>query len=217
LKPRPTLTAAIAVLLAVALAACHDEIPAASDGADASATTADSASTDPVADSTDAESQALEHRQQEELLSYGVSEQSGFPPIIHVNYWVGNGVRPWDGVSLNLTCSTSQVLVISGLSPRTEKNRATLVIRVDDQPVDTLDVWLRRNRSYGPDGQTEVASYQLDEAGWYERLRSAQRLTIRLLDSDQKPATFDLTRLFGTPFQDDIDNCGQSSVSASDG
>ena len=214
--PIPSLIVITALLLAVAVAACHDEIPAASDIADGPAGRVDSASPHLIAGSTAAESQALEHRQQEELLSYGVSEQSGFPPIISVNYWVGNGVKPWDGVSLNLSCSTSQVLVISGLSPRTEKNRATLVVRVDDQPVDTLDVWLRRHRSYGPDGQTEVASSQLDEAGLYERWRSAQRLTIRLLDSDQVPATFDLTRFFGTPFQDDIDNCGQPSVAAPD-
>ena len=101
------------------------------------------------------------------------------------------------------------MLSLSSL-PWTGENRGTLLIGLDDRPPLAKDVYLQRYDTYGPSGRGERASTQLDEARWYDRLRSANTLTITLAGSDLDPVTFDLTRLFGTPLQDDIDNCAES-------
>ena len=55
-----------------------------------------------------------------------------------------------------------------------------------------------------------MAALLLEGDAWYERLRAAESLTIELLDSDLTPVTFDLTRFFSTPLQDEIDDCVKS-------
>ena len=83
----------------------------------------------------------------------------------------------------------------------------------DDLPPLEEDVYLRRYTTYGPYGRDgEQASAQLDEASWYDRLRSANTLTITLAGSNFDAVTFDLTRLFGTPLQGEIDECAPSTV-----
>ena len=213
---RAPLAVLAAVVLAAAQAACHDEIPVAPDSPTAAAVANTSADTDPTPTSVQAASVTIQHREQDWALSYGVSEQPRWLPFTHVTYAVASGGAPWDGVSLHLSCTGQRSLSIGNMRPGSDASHATLLVLLDDRPVQAVDVFLRRFPSYSPDGQDERVSFQLDDAAWYERLRSAERLTIRLLDSDQDSITFDLTRLFGTLFQDEIDNCGESSVTAPD-
>ena len=97
------------------------------------------------------------------------------------------------------------------------QERVTLLLSLDNQPPQTEQVQLQRYVQYSPEGQEHMASVQLDDATWYERLRSAETLTIESVDSELSllPVSFDLTRLFGTPLQDDIESCNESSVSNS--
>lgn len=201
---RASLAALVAGLLALAaLTACHDEIPTQPD-----ATV--SAAVDGSGSNPDQEgSRTSRDRQPEELLSYGVTEQDGFPRSTQVMYWVNRLGPEWEGVSLTLGCGGGRWLLISNLPWEGQKS-AALLISLDDLPAHKEYVHLQRYDVYSRDGHGEAASFQLDDNVWYEQLRSANTLTIELLDSDLDPLTFDLTRLFGTPFQDDIDNCAES-------
>jgi len=201
-----------ALALTFFLVACHDEIPVQRDCLESRIST----DSDSPA-SAQADSPTFEHHDQEALLSYGVSEQPRFPPIIHLEYSILGGGDLWDAVSMHLFCNHQLAITFTGFTLRTDENHAALLVLIDDQPMQTVSVPLDLQPWYTPDGVFERASFQLDGAQWYDRLRSAKKMTVRLLASDQDPVTFDLTRLFGTPFQDDIDNCGQPSVSAPDG
>lgn len=198
----------VAGLLALAaLTACHDEIPIQSDFIGSVATDESD---------TNSEQEGLRtsgDRRSQEYLSYGISEQDGFPNSIHVIYAVNRTGLAWDGVSLHLTCGLGRGLSIANL-PWEGERRATLLISLDAHPPQAEDVRLHRYDAFSPDGHTEAASIQLDDAVWYERLRSAETLTIELPDSDLGPATFNLTRLFGTPLQGEIDNCAESEAAS---
>lgn len=203
---RAPLAAMVAGLLALAaLTACHDDIPIQSDFTG-------SVATDESDSNSEQEGLRISgDRRSQEYLSYGISEQDGFPSSINVIYAVNSTGLAWDGVSLHLTCGLGRGLSISNL-PWEGERRATLLISLDALPPHAEDVRLQRYDVYSPDGHTEAASIQLDEAVWYQQLRSAETLTIELPDSDLEPTTFDLTRLFGTPLQDEIDNCADSEA-----
>ncbi len=205
---RAPLAALAACLLALAaLAACHDDIPTQRDFTV-------SAAVDGSGSNPDQEgSRTSRDRQPEELLSYGVTEQDGFPRSTHVRYWVNRPGPEWEGVSLTLSCGGGRWLLVSNL-PWEGQNSAALLISLDDLPAQKEYVHLQRYDVYSRDGHSEAASFQLDDNIWYEQLRSANTLTIELLDSDLDPVTFDLTRLFGTPFQDEIDNCAESETTS---
>ena len=203
-----------ATLVLITLTACHDEIPSQRDNlavAPAADTSADPAPT-PI--SAQAAPVTIQHRKQAAILSYGASEHARLPRATYVTYSVSRGGVLWDGVSLLVSCTGLRSLSINNLRPRSDDAQATLLVVLDDHPAQVVDVFLRRYQSYSPDGQGEIVSFQLDDAVWYERLRSAEKLTIRLLDSDQDPVTFDLTRLFSTVFQDEIDNCAESETTS---
>lgn len=208
---RASVVAMVAGLLVLAtLTACHDDIPVHADFTGSVATDESD---------TNSEQEGLRvsrERRPQEFLSYGITEQDGFPNSIHVRYSVNRTGPSWEGVALHLTCGQGRVLSISNL-PWAGERHATLLISLDALPPQAEDVRLHRYDSYSPDGHTEAASTQLDDAVWYQRLRSAETLTIELPDSDLDPTTFDLTRLFGTPLQGEIDNCAESEATSSAG
>lgn len=203
--PLAALTAGILTL--AALTACHDDIPTKPDVTVSAAVDGSDSNPDQKG------SRTARDRRPPELLSYGVTEQDGFPRSTHVQYWVNRPGLEWEGVSLHLSCGGGRWLLISNL-PWEGQNRAILLISLDDLPAQKEYVHLQRYDVYSRDGHSEAASFQLDDNVWYEQLRSANTLTIELLDSDLDPVTFDLTRLFGTPFQDEIDNCAESETTS---
>ena len=203
----PALVACAALALTVSLAACHDKIPVASDSADSVIVI----ELDP--DSGSVASQTFRQRRPKENFHYGVTEQEGYPRLISISYAVATRGAAWDGVSLGVTCIGDSLWLNIGNLPWQEQNRGTLLITLDDQPPLAEDLYLGRTNIHHVDHIEKTSSAELDEDLWYDRLRSAKTLTIGLLDSDLEPATFDLTRFFGTPFQEEIDNCAESSVS----
>ncbi len=208
----PAFTAIAALLLALSLAACHDEIPIQEDnGAPASVSV-----TTPTPDK--ATTPAIRNRQQGEVFAYGTTEQTNAPKLTHVSLAIASRGAAWDGVELAVGCIDEEVrwISISNL-PWEERNRGTLLMTVDDQPSVAEDVYLKRIDIHHLEGREKSASADLDDAVWYEQLRSAKSLTIELLDSEVEPVTFDLSRFFGTPLQEDIDNCLRANVSAKDG
>ena len=201
---RAPFTALLALgLVLLFLTACHDDIPHERDAAES----AGIVRTDPDS----AQARSFDGSGQSEMLSYGVTEQRNLPPNIYVTYRVNRGGPAWEGVSLHMNCGHGRSIVISHL-PWPGHVRAVLRIGLDDAPEEVEEVSLQRYEVYSPDGQEERASVQLDDAVWYERMRSAETLTVELVDSGLEPASFDLTRLFGTPFQDQIDNCAEWTV-----
>ena len=209
---RPLATIA-ALALVACLAACRDEIPTQEVIADSLITS------EPASVQQSESSRSLIDRQPSELLNWGVSEQrtaqGADMRLIHVSYSVNSAGGPaWDGVNLNLDCfdGTVRALTLSNL-PWPGQSHDTLLIGLDDQPSLAEDVYLQRYSTYGPDGRDgEQAATQLDESPWYERLRSARTLTITLSSAEIEPVVFDLTRLFGTPLQEELDDCTLQTV-----
>ena len=115
---------------------------------------------------------------------------------------------------MNISCIVGSLSLRIGNLPWQEQNRGTLLITLDDQPPLAEDMYLHRINIYHRNDMEKTSSADLEDDVWYERLRSAETLTIGLLNSDLEPVTFDLTRFFGTPLQDEFDNCSESSVSA---
>ena len=78
---------------------------------------------------------------------------------------------------------------------------AVVTLRIDDGEVftQTWDLHV-----YGESATVFAAR----DAQLYERLRGASSLTIEVADSSLPATTFDLTGMFSTPVQDNIDNCG---------
>lgn len=193
---------ALVFLLVALLAACHDEIPVQREADQSAAAQAPYSNSDwPWTPG---------NRQPSEALNWGVSEQGADLRFVHVSHSVNTaGGLAWDGVDFTIDCFDGSVrtLSLSGL-PWPGQNRATLLISLDDQSPRMEDVLLNRYTTYGPHYPAgEQASTQLDDSRWYEPLRSAKTLTIMLADSEMDPVVFDLTRLFGTPLQNEIDEC----------
>ena len=191
-----------ALILITLFAACHDEIPVQRD--------TDRSAAAQVPDSNSDWPWTPGNRQPSAILNWGVSEQSAGLRSVYVSYSVNPaGGQPWHGVDFTLSCvdGTVRTLSLSRL-PWTGQSRATLLISLNGQSSRTEDVFLYRYTTYGPDDPSgEQASTQLDDSRWYEPLQSAKTLTIMLADSEMDPVAFDLTRLFGTPLQDEIDEC----------
>ena len=201
-----------AALVLITLTACHDDIPEQDDVAARVSSGERAHASEPES------SRDPFNRQPSEAMNWGVNEQRALGADIrslHVSYSVNNaGGWAWEGVSLRLHCfgGTDRTLSLSNL-PWTGENRGTLLIGLDNRPPLEEDVYFQRYTTYGPSGRDgEQASAQLDEASWYDRLRSANTLTITLAGSNFDAVTFDLTRLFGTPLQGEIDECAPSTV-----
>lgn len=206
---RTPLAVLIAVLLALAgLTACHDDIPTAVGGVGGVGAL--------DAGVEQAASFSISHQERQQgALNYGVTEQDNvpWPTSYHASYSVVDGETAYSFVSLQLHCWDQREMYIDGLRPSTDLSRATLLILLDDLPVQTEDVLLQRFELYGPDGPEPRTSIPLDGPAWYERLRERTTLTVQLLGSDQDPVTFDLSSLFGTPLQDEFDNCADATLS----
>ena len=195
-----------AALVLITLTACHDDIPDERDDAVPLAVV----EVDP--DSGQAAPQ-VRYLRPKESLSYGVTEQGNYPRFTSVSYRVASEGAAWDGVSLTIICIGDSRSLRIGSLPWQEQNRGTLLLTLDDQPPLAEDVYLTRSDIHHFGGRIEKTSTaDLSDAVWYERLRSAKTLTIGLLDSDLVPPTFDLTRLFSTPFQDEVDNCTNTTT-----
>ncbi len=199
---RPLATIAALALVAL-LAACHDEIPVEPDNV-VSATAQES--------DTDSERPSTPGNQRpQEWLSYGVTEQHDTERTTYVRYQVASHGAAWNGVFLSIICGYGRHISIGDL-PWLKQEQSILLISLDDQPPLAEEVQLHRYDVYSPDGHSEAASLQLDSAVWYAQLRSAHTMTIELLDSDLEPVTFDLVRFFGTPLQNEIEDCPDSTV-----
>lgn len=194
-----------ATLVLITLTACHDDIPDERDDAVPLAVV-----------EVDPDSEwpwNSRNRQQQESLSYGVTEQGDYPRFTSVSYRIASEGAAWDGVSLTIICIGGSRSLRIGSLPWQEQNRGTLLLTLDDQPPLAEDVYLTRSDIHHLEGRIEKTSTaDLSDAVWYERLRSAKTLKIGLLDSDLVPPTFDLTRLFSTPFQDELDNCTSTTT-----
>ena len=148
-----------------------------------------------------------------QFLFYGATEDGSGQRYMFVTYWPNIDGPPLAGSSLSLKCSVGRQIWIENL-PWLGQERVTLLFSLDNQPPQAEQVQLQRYVHYPPEGREHMAFVQLDDATWYERLRSAQTLTIELVDSELSllPVSFDLTRLFGTPLQDEIDECTPPTV-----
>ena len=88
----------------------------------------------------------------------------------------------------------------------------------DASEADTFDVTLEIDgQEFGPE-PWRVIPWHLDSKTWYgidsfdsrhiARLRDASSLTVTIDGTDLPPVTFDLTGMFDTPIQENIDECG---------
>ena len=85
--------------------------------------------------------------------------------------------------------------------PASDSDSAIVTLRIDDGVAisETWGPWV---------GDSAVTVHSNQDARLYQRLRGASSFTIEVADSGLGPVTFDLTGMFDTPVQENIDQCG---------
>ena len=76
-----------------------------------------------------------------------------------------------------------------------------VTVRIDDQ-AEVVEVW----HSWNENGRQMVSPR--DDLGLLQRLKGASSVTFTVEGSDLTPVTFDLTGVYDTPIQGNLDNCG---------
>ena len=82
---------------------------------------------------------------------------------------------------------------------------AEVTLRIDDGEA------FKQTWDLGVYGESSTVFARLD-AKLYEQLRGKSSFTVEVADSGLGPVTFDLTGMFDTPVQENIDNCGMYKV-----
>ena len=97
----------------------------------------------------------------------------------------------WDSQWLDLR--------VDGL-PESDETSRQVTVRIDDQD-EVVEAW----RSFNESGRQMIATTYA--RGLLLRLKGASSVTFTIAGSDLTPVTFDLTGIFETPIQDNLDNC----------
>ncbi len=188
--PRFPLIAAVLILVASAvLAACRDAAPERE-----------------VGEAQSREQPAVVSQTSQRVdLSYHTYESPAFGRTIGVG-----GSEQDAGVGLVVTCSGQLEVFVSPL-PYIDANSGMLTVALDDGTAEDVPVALRETWKRSDEARYTRAI--LDAGVWYERLRAAETMTVDF-ETLAMPATFDLTRVFSTPLQADLEACAAGSFSA---
>jgi len=199
LRPLTALTAIAALLLPLTLAACHDEIPV-YEGQVVQGPDTEQAQV-LVAEFVPAS-----------YFSYSISEAPNQGRGLHIRYQVPVVGALWNGISLEVSCGAWTQISL-GNFPWQAASSGTVTFSVDGQPRVSEEVALRLAGvpvNVGSDEVEPSTTAVLDFVDWYQVLRSSESLVVQLDGSAVDPVVFDLTRVFSTSLQDELDACAAS-------
>ncbi len=196
--PRFPLIAAVFILIALSAAACQDAIPE----AEPRPLEAVAAQSQPAADRF--EPVVAGRTRVDNRLFYHATEQDSSVISTYVSNTLAWSSDITGTKRFQVSCFGRLRMYIVTL-PVVNAERAVFLVQLDDQPVQETTEQLAL--SYTKTGTKPAGSSVLLSHKWYEPLKSASTFSIRLRDSDMPAITFDLTGMFETPVQPNLDNC----------
>ena len=144
--------------------------------------------------------------------SYSISEPANQGRALHIRYQVLADGALWDGISLEVSCG-AWTQISFGHFPWQSGSSGTVTFSIDSQPSASEEVPLRLTGVPVRVGSDEIepsTSAILDFVEWYPLLRSSESLVMQLDGSVVEPVAFDLSRVFSTSLQDELDACAAS-------
>jgi len=201
----PLIAGLVAILvMSAAVAACADEIPT----VPASSVAEEVSQAQPV--TSHFEPVVVDQTQLENGLNYSaVVRPSG---VVNTHVWIATPLSRVVTRQARFSADCYGQLSLSiGPLPYVEKQQSSFLLQVDDHPEQHR--FPQQGNAYMSGSAKPTASYiYLPRDEWYEVLKAASTLTVHQLDADWSPLVFDLSGVFETPVQPNLDNCFEHRI-----